>query len=113
MLRLLNGKSGQRDIKFDIAQAPAASEGGEEAEAEGHKLWVGAGLVRGWLTTRKRLEEMGQSMKGFLNKISNKPLRQCWLEAVATTFLESSSVTIIMLIAISAGVLTFAVTRGV
>lgn len=27
-------ESGQRDIKFDIAQAPAASEGGEEAEEQ-------------------------------------------------------------------------------
>lgn len=118
-------ESGQRDIKFDIAQAPAASEGGEEAEEQEEvinffamAMGALAGLVLfiyGVTRLSEGLEEMGtERMKGFLSKCTTNRFAAVLTGAVATTFLESSSVTIIMVIAmVSAGVLTFVQSLGV
>lgn len=118
--------SEQRDIKFDIAQAPAASEGGEEGTKEQEELidffamTMGAlaGLVLfiyGVTRLSEGLEEIGtERMKGFLSKCTTNRFAGVLTGAVATTLLESSSVTIIMVIAmVSAGVLTFVQSLGV
>jgi phosphate:Na+ symporter len=61
------------------------------------------------------LEDMGtERMKGFLSKCTTNRFAGVLTGAVATTLLESSSVTIIMVIAmVSAGVLTFVQSLGV
>lgn len=115
-----------------VAQAPAApeeSEGAESAastEAEQEEILdffamaMGAlaGLVLfifGVTRLSEGLEEMGtERMKGFLSKATTNRFAGVLTGAVATTVLESSSVTIIMVIAmVSAGVLTFVQSLGV
>lgn len=61
------------------------------------------------------LEDLGtERMKSFLSKCTTNRLAGILTGTVATTFLESSSVTIIMVIAmVSAGVLTFVQSLGV
>lgn len=61
------------------------------------------------------LEDMGtERMKSFLSKCTTNRFAGVLTGAVATTLLESSSVTIIMVIAmVSAGVLTFVQSLGV
>ena len=110
---------GQQDIKFDIAQAPATSKG-EEAEQKEKEvinffsmaMGALAGLVLfiyGVTRLAEGLEQMGtEHMKSFLSKCTTNRFAGVATGAVATTLLESSSVTIIMVIAmVSAGVLTF------
>lgn len=117
-------ESGQRNIKFDIAQAPAASVEGEAEEQEevinffAMAMGALAGLVLfiyGVTRLSEGLEEMGTDrMKGFLSKCTTNRFAGVLTGAVATTFLESSSVTIIMVIAmVSSGVLTFVQSLGV
>ncbi len=114
-----------RDIKFEIAQAPTASEGAEAAEEEEEiinffamAMGALAGLVLfifGVTRLSEGLEEIGTDrMKGFLSKATTNRFAGVLTGAVATTLLESSSVTIIMVIAmVSAGVLTFVQSLGV
>ncbi len=121
-------ESTQRDIKFDIAQAPAASEKGESAQAAEEQeeiidffamaMGALAGLVLfiyGVTRLSEGLEEMGTDrMKGFLSKCTTNRFAGVLTGTIATTLLESSSVTIIMVIAmVSAGVLTFVQSLGV
>lgn len=112
-----------RNIKFDIAQAPSASEGGAAEEEEiinffAMAMGALAGLVLfifGVTRLSEGLEEIGTDrMKGFLSKATTNRFAGVLTGAVATTLLESSSVTIIMVIAmVSAGVLTFVQSLGV
>jgi phosphate:Na+ symporter len=121
-------ESTQRNIKFDIAQAPAASEKGESAQAAEEQeeiidffamaMGALAGLVLfiyGVTRLSEGLEEMGTDrMKGFLSKCTTNRFAGVLTGTIATTLLESSSVTIIMVIAmVSAGVLTFVQSLGV
>lgn len=111
-----------RDIKFDIAQAPTASEEAEEEEEIINFFAMAMGALAGLVlfifgVTRlsEGLEEIGTDrMKGFLSKCTTNRFAAVLTGAVATTLLESSSVTIIMVIAmVSAGVLTFVQSLGV
>lgn len=122
----------QQGSTFEIAQAPAAPEAGkgasaaESTEEEQEELLdffamaMGAlaGLVLfifGVTRLSEGLEEMGtERMRGFLSKATTNRFAGVLTGAVATTVLESSSVTIIMVIAmVSAGVLTFVQSLGV
>lgn len=112
-----------------VAQAPAAPEEGEGAESTeeeqeelldffGMAMGALAGLVLfifGVTRLSEGLEEMGtERMKSFLSKCTTNRFAGVLTGAVATTVLESSSVTIIMVIAmVSAGVLTFVQSLGV
>lgn len=122
-------ESVQRDSQFEIAQAPAAPQGGESTESTEEEqqelidffamaMGALAGLVLfifGVTRLSEGLEEMGtERMKGFLSKCTTNRFAAVLTGAVATTVLESSSVTIIMVIAmVSAGVLTFVQSLGV
>jgi phosphate:Na+ symporter len=107
-----------------IAQAPAAPESETAQEEEEiidfFKMAMGAlaGLVLfiyGVTRLSEGLEDMGtERMKDFLSKCTTNRFAGVVTGAVATTLLESSSVTIIMTIAmVSAGVLTFVQSLGV
>jgi phosphate:Na+ symporter len=115
-------------IQFDIAQAAPASESSasetseseEEAVLDFFKMAMGAlaGLVLfifGVTRLSEGLEDLGtERMKSFLSKCTTNRFAAILTGAVATTLLESSSVTIIMVIAmVSAGVLTFVQSLGV
>lgn len=113
-------------IKFDIAQAAYASSGasketgGKPTKINFFAMAMGAlaGLVLfiyGVTRLSEGLEEIGTDrMKGFLSKCTTNRFAAVLTGAVATTLLESSSVTIIMVIAmVSAGVLTFVQSLGV
>ncbi len=113
-------------IKFDIAQAAYASsgaskeKGGKSTVINFFAMAMGAlaGLVLfiyGVTRLSEGLEEIGTDrMKGFLSKCTTNRFAAILTGAVATTLLESSSVTIIMVIAmVSAGVLTFVQSLGV
>lgn len=107
-----------------LAQAPVASEA-EAAEAQAElidffamAMGALAGLVLfiyGVTRLSEGLEDMGtERMKQFLSKCTTNRFAGVLTGAVATTLLESSSVTIIMVIAmVSAGVLTFVQSLGV
>ncbi|MCX7592352.1 MAG: Na/Pi symporter [Fischerella sp.] len=113
-------------VPFNIAQAPPAPES-SEAEAskteeiiDFFKMAMGAlaGLVLfifGVTRLSEGLEDLGtERMKNFLSKCTTNRFAGVLTGAVATTLLESSSVTIIMVIAmVSAGVLTFVQSLGV
>ncbi|KYC43736.1 Na/Pi-cotransporter [Scytonema hofmannii PCC 7110] len=115
----------QPAIKFDIAQAAYASSGaskggGKSTVINFFAMAMGAlaGLVLfiyGVTRLSEGLEEIGTDrMKGFLSKCTTNRFAAILTGAVATTLLESSSVTIIMVIAmVSAGVLTFVQSLGV
>lgn len=109
-----------------IAQAPtakpepAAAEEKEEEIIDFFRMGMGAlaGLVLfiyGVTRLSEGLEDMGtERMRGFLSKCTTNRFAGVATGAVATTLLESSSVTIIMTIAmVSAGVLTFVQSLGV
>lgn len=113
-------------IQFDTTQAAFAS-GGSQAKAgkkdgviDFFKMAMGAlaGLVLfifGVTRLSEGLEDLGtERMKNFLSKCTTNRFAGVLTGAVATTLLESSSVTIIMVIAmVSAGVLTFVQSLGV
>lgn len=112
--------------QFEIAQAPAAKEAPaaaaevKEELIDFFKMGMGAlaGLVLfiyGVTRLSEGLEDMGtERMRGFLSKCTTNRFAGVVTGAVATTLLESSSVTIIMTIAmVSAGVLTFVQSLGV
>jgi phosphate:Na+ symporter len=113
--------------QLEIAQAPSPSaEKAASAEEEQEEvidffamaMGALAGLVLfiyGVTRLSEGLEEMGtERMKGFLSKCTTNRFAGVLTGAVATTILESSSVTIIMTIAmVSAGVLTFVQSLGV
>ncbi|WP_243147592.1 Na/Pi symporter [Scytonema sp. UIC 10036] len=115
----------QPAIKFDIAQAAYASSGASKSEGKSKvinffamAMGALAGLVLfiyGVTRLSEGLEEIGTDrMKGFLSKCTTNRFAGVLTGAVATTVLESSSVTIIMVIAmVSAGVLTFVQSLGV
>nr|WP_202895820.1 Na/Pi symporter [Iningainema tapete] len=117
--------SNTRDIKLEIAQAPPppASEEASEEKKDGvnfFKMAMGAvaGLVLfiyGVTKLSEGLEDLGTDrMKSLLSKWTTNRFAGVLTGAVATTLLESSSVTIIMVIAmVSAGVLTFVQSLGV
>lgn len=111
-------------IQFDAAYA--SSEGSDskaskkKAVINFFKMAMGAlaGLVLfifGVTRLSEGLEELGTDrMKNFLSKCTTNCFAAVATGAVATTLLESSSVTIIMVIAmVSAGVLTFVQSLGV
>lgn len=107
-------ESVQQNIKLDVAQAPTASEAEEEEIIDFFAMAMGAlaGLVLfiyGVTRLAEGLEDMGtERMKEFLSKCTTNRFAGVLTGTVATTLLESSSVTIIMVIAmVSAGVLTF------
>jgi phosphate:Na+ symporter len=121
-------------IQSGIAQAQAAPEAessasetseseveeAEEAVIDFFKMAMGAlaGLVLfifGVTRLSEGLEDIGtERMKNFLSKCTTNRFAAVLTGAVATTLLESSSVTIIMVIAmVSAGVLTFVQSLGV
>ncbi|WP_407897887.1 Na/Pi cotransporter family protein [Scytonema sp. NUACC26] len=115
----------QPAIKFDIAQAAYASSGASKSEGKSKAInffamamGALAGLVLfiyGVTRLSEGLEEIGTDrMKGFLSKCTTNRFAGVLTGVVATTVLESSSVTIIMVIAmVSAGVLTFVQSLGV
>ena len=115
--------AGQREIKFDVAQAPATSKGGateQEEIIDFFTMAMGglAGLVLfiyGVTRLAEGLEDMGtERMRGLLSKFTTNRFAGVLTGAVATTLLESSSVTIIMVIAmVSSGALTFVQSLGV
>lgn len=111
-----------------VAQAsnPVESEGGGEASSEEapeiNFFEMGMGAVAGLVlfiygVTRlaEGLEDLGEErMKRILSRFTTNPFAGVLTGAVATTVLESSSVTIIMVIAmVSAGILTFVQSLGV
>ncbi|WP_445214783.1 Na/Pi cotransporter family protein [Brasilonema sp. UFV-L1] len=113
-------------IQFDIAQAAYASsgasggKGAKPTKINFFAMAMGAlaGLVLfiyGVTRLSEGLEEIGtERMKSFLSKCTTNRFAAVLTGAVATTVLESSSVTIIMVIAmVSAGVLTFVQSLGV
>jgi phosphate:Na+ symporter len=117
---------GNRPTQFEIAQAPAAKEAPAAAAEEKEELIdffkMGMGALAGLVlfiygVTRlsEGLEDMGtERMRSFLSKCTTNRFAGVVTGAVATTLLESSSVTIIMTIAmVSAGVLTFVQSLGV
>jgi phosphate:Na+ symporter len=112
-------------LRLDVAQASPPSEKTESEEKEEavidfFKMAMGAlaGLVLfifGVTRLSEGLEDLGtERMKNFLSKCTTNRFAAILTGAVATTLLESSSVTIIMVIAmVSAGVLTFVQSLGV
>jgi phosphate:Na+ symporter len=114
-----------QNFQFEIAQAPTAKPEPAAAEEKEElidffKMAMGAlaGLVLfiyGVTRLSEGLEDMGtERMRGFLSKCTTNRFAGVVTGAVATTLLESSSVTIIMTIAmVSAGVLTFVQSLGV
>jgi len=116
----------QGDIKVEIAQAPPAPSGSEQASKEKKgvinffQMAMGAiaGLVLfiyGVTRLSEGLEDIGTDrMKNLLSKFTTNRFAGVGTGIVATTLLESSSVTIILVIAmVSAGVLTFVQSLGV
>ncbi|MGL5879456.1 MAG: Na/Pi symporter, partial [Xenococcaceae cyanobacterium] len=111
--------------QVEIAQAPATSEKPAVTEEKEElidffKMGMGAlaGLVLfiyGVTRLSEGLEDMGtERMRGFLSQCTTNRFAGVVTGAVATTLLESSSVTIIMTIAmVSAGVLTFVQSLGI
>jgi phosphate:Na+ symporter len=114
--------------KFDLVSSVYASEGSEGSEKKASqekvidffKMAMGAlaGLVLfifGVTRLSEGLEDLGTDrMRNFLSKCTTNRIAAILTGAVATTLLESSSVTIIMVIAmVSAGVLTFVQSLGV
>jgi phosphate:Na+ symporter len=111
-------------IQFDAAHASpgdsSESKSKKEAVLDFFKMAMGAlaGLVLfifGVTRLSEGLEDLGtERMKNFLSKCTTNRFAAVLTGAVATTLLESSSVTIIMVIAmVSAGVLTFVQSLGV
>jgi len=101
-------------------EAPAAAAEEKEELIDFFKMGMGAlaGLVLfiyGVTRLSEGLEDMGtERMRGFLSQCTTNRFAGVVTGAVATTLLESSSVTIIMTIAmVSAGVLTFVQSLGV
>lgn len=116
----------QGDIKVQIAQAPPAPSGSEQASKEKKEvinffqmaMGAIAGLVLfiyGVTRLAEGLEDIGTDrMKNLLSKFTTNRFAGVGTGIVATTLLESSSVTIILVIAmVSAGVLTFVQSLGV
>ncbi|BAZ44248.1 putative transporter [Chondrocystis sp. NIES-4102] len=111
--------------QLNIAQASATAKSSQSTQQEEKvidffQMAMGAlaGLVLfifGVTRLSEGLEDLGtERMKSFLSKCTTNRLAGILTGAVATTFLESSSVTIIMVIAmVSAGVLTFVQSLGV
>ena len=117
--------SNAQQSSFEIAQAAPASERTQAREEEQEAInffamamGALAGLVLfiyGVTRLSEGLEEVGtERMRSFLGKCTTNRFAAVLTGAVATTLLESSSVTIIMVIAmVSAGVLTFVQSLGV
>lgn len=118
-------KSIPAQTQFEVAQAPSAPEA-ESPPAEQEEIidffamamGALAGLVLfiyGVTRLSEGLEDMGtERMKNLLSKFTTNRFAGVATGTVATTLLESSSVTIIMVIAmVSAGVLTFVQSLGV
>ncbi|KAB8321097.1 Na/Pi cotransporter family protein [Tolypothrix campylonemoides VB511288] len=116
----------QEDIKVEIAQAPPAPSGSEQSSKEKKEvinffqmaMGAIAGLVLfiyGVTRLSEGLEDIGTDrMKNLLSKFTTNRFAGVGTGIVATTLLESSSVTIILVIAmVSAGVLTFVQSLGV
>jgi phosphate:Na+ symporter len=116
----------QEDIKIEIAQAPPAPSGSEQASKEKKEvinffqmaMGAIAGLVLfiyGVTRLSEGLEDIATDrMKNLLSKFTTNRFAGVLTGVVATTLLESSSVTIILVIAmVSAGVLTFVQSLGV
>lgn len=113
-------------VQFDIAQAAAPpgdsekKDSKEQGELDFFKMAMGAlaGLVLfifGVTRLAEGLEDIGtERMKSLVSKFTTNRFAGVFTGAVATTLLESSSVTIIMVIAmVSAGVLSFVQSLGV
>ncbi|WP_009631255.1 Na/Pi cotransporter family protein [Synechocystis sp. PCC 7509] len=119
---LAQSQQSEAKINFEIAQAPNPTNE-KEAEEEiidffAMAMGALAGLVLfiyGVTRLAEGLEDMGSDrMKNILAKFTTNRFAGVATGTVATTLLESSSVTIIMVIAmVSAGVLTFVQSLGV
>lgn len=125
----LNVRATAAEFEGTIAQAPATSQKTETAQQKseakkevidffGMAMGAIAGLVLfiyGVTRLAEGLEEISTDrMKSLLSKFTTNRFAGVLTGAVATTLLESSSVTIIMVIAmVSAGVLTFVQSLGV
>lgn len=115
----------QQSNQFNIAQAPAIDtetqkESQQEKDINFFEMLMGAlaGLVLfiyGVTRLAEGLEDIGtERMKNLLGKFTTNRFAGVATGAVATTLLESSSVTIIMVIAmVSAGILSFVQSLGV
>lgn len=117
----------KQNSQFEIAQAPTAkpekaiaADRNQEEIIDFFRMGMGAlaGLVLfiyGVTRLSEGLEDMGtERMRSFLSKCTTNRFAGIFTGIVATTLLESSSVTIIMTIAmVSAGVLTFVQSLGV
>jgi len=123
MLRLLNRKSGQRDINLLtlLRLLLHLKEEKRSRRARSHNFFAMAmGCTGGFSAVylwcyrlSEGLEEMGQSLHERLpQQVHYQPLCGSVEGAVATTFLESSSVTIIMVITMVVLGLTCAVIGG-
>jgi len=113
---------GQQLVATQAAQASSegSSEPSRDQVIDFFRMAMGAlaGLVLfifGVTRLSEGLEDLGtERMKNFLSKCTSNRFAGVLTGAVATTLLESSSVTIIMVIAmVSAGVLTFVQSLGV
>lgn len=116
----------QGNIKVEVAQASPAPSGSEQASKEKKEvinffqmaMGAIAGLVLfiyGVTRLSEGLEDIATDrMKNLLSKFTTNRFAGVLTGVVATTLLESSSVTIILVIAmVSAGVLTFVQSLGV
>lgn len=108
------------DLPFLDASAYAQAEGGEEGKLDVFKMTMGAiaGLVLflyGVTRMAEGLEAIaGDRVKDILGKFTTNRFSGIATGAAATTLLDSSSVTIIIVIAmVSAGLLTFVQSLGV
>lgn len=118
-----NGSGAVQEAESGEAQQPALPLSQDEQQAEVidfFKMAMGAiaGLVLfiyGVTRLAEGLEEVGEErMKNLLSKFTTNRFAGVATGVVATTFLESSSVTIILVIAmVSAGILTFVQSLGV
>lgn len=102
------------------AQPPLTEAEGEQESIDFFRILMGAiaGLVLfiyGVTRLAEGLEDIGEErMKKLLSKFTNNRFAGVGTGVIATTFLESSSVTIILVIAmVSAGILTFVQSLGV
>ncbi|MBD1843496.1 Na/Pi cotransporter family protein [Cyanobacteria bacterium FACHB-63] len=121
MISIASAQEGQQNTESSSpAQLPLTSEQKEAEVVDFFKIAMGAvaGLVLfiyGVTRLAEGLEDVGEErMKNLLSKFTTNRFAGIATGIVATTFLESSSVTIILVIAmVSAGILTFVQSLGV
>ncbi|MBE9179096.1 Na/Pi cotransporter family protein [Oculatella sp. LEGE 06141] len=114
------GNSNYAELMASAPSEPPLTEEEEEKTVDFFRIAMGAiaGLVLfiyGVTRLAQGLEDVGEArMKNLLSKFTTNRFAGVTTGIVATTFLESSSVTIILVIAmVSAGILTFVQSLGV